>query len=146
MEQSFGAVIFRKDKGKVLYLLLHYPSLSEKSEEYFDFAKGHPEEGESMESTVLREVEEETGIEDLVFVPGFKQRITYFYVREGKRIFKAVTFFLAKTKKKEITLSHEHKGYKWLSFEEAQETLKFKNSKNVLEKAHPFASKVNSLF
>ncbi len=143
MERSFGAIIFRKEED-YLYLLLHYPSQNNNS--YFEFAKGHPEQGEEIINTVKREVKEETAIDDLNFVPGFKERITYFYIRDGERVLKEVTFFLAETKKKDITISHEHIGYKFLPFKEAYETVKFKNSKEVLKKAHNKLTTTPSLF
>ncbi len=133
-DESFGAVIFRKENEDILYLLLHYPP----GDNYFGFSKGHSEEGEKVKETVIREVEEETGIDDLRFLPGFKEIITYSYKKEGEEILKTVTYFLAETKKKEITLSSEHDGYNWLGFKEALNVLTFQNAKEVLQKAHLF--------
>jgi len=45
---------------------------------------------------------------------------------------------LVETKQKEIKLSFEHTGYQWLSFEEAQKHLTFKNAKQILKKANIF--------
>ena len=55
-------------------------------------------------------------------------------------IFKAVTFYLAETKTKEITISFEHTGYQWLPYQEALKLLTFKNARNILEKAHGFVT------
>ena len=76
-------------------------------------------------------------------MPGFKEWIKYFYKREGKNIFKVVTFFLAETKTKEVKISWEHQGYKWADFEEALKLLKFKNSQEILKKANEFLIKRN---
>lgn len=132
VEKSAGAVIFRKDEGKIFYLLLHYEA------GHWDFSKGHIEKGESLEDTALREVKEETGIEDAKFVEGFKERIKYFFKGDKGNIFKKVTFFLFETKQKEVKLSFEHIGYKWLSYKKVLSQLTFKNAKEILKKADIF--------
>lgn len=135
-EFSAGVVIFRKEKGSHLYLLLHYES------GHWDFVKGNVEKGESAEETVKREAAEEAGIEDLGFVPGFKEKISYFYKKEGKTIYKEVVFLLAESRTEEVKISFEHIGFEWLPYEEAVARLTFKNAKKVLEKASGFLEKV----
>jgi len=71
-ETSAGAVIFRKENNEIYYLLLHYES------GHWDFPKGNIEEGEKEEETVKREAAEETGVEDIKIVEGFKEWIKYF--------------------------------------------------------------------
>ncbi len=121
---------FRKEKGEVFYLLIQY-GLG-----HWGFPRGLIEKGENLEEAAKREIEEETGINDLEFLSGFKETIRYFYKFEEKNILKFATYFLAETKQKEVKLSFEHKDFAWLLFEEAKERLTFKNSKQVLEKAH----------
>jgi len=138
-EKSAGAIIYRIEKGKKLYLLLHYAALDHRaSKDYWDFAKGHVEAGEKEIDTVKREVKEETGLDNLEFVDGFNAWMKYFFVFEGKKIFKVVTYLLAKTPTKKITISGEHIGYDWLPYEEALERLNFKNAKCMLTKANDF--------
>jgi len=131
-EFSTGAVIFRKESGRVLYLLLHYES------GHWDFVKGNVEKGESETGTAMRETEEESGIKDLSFVPGFREKIEYYYKREGRTVHKQVVFLLAETKTREVKISWEHIGFEWLPYEEALGRLTYKNAKEVLEKAHAF--------
>jgi len=138
MERSRGAVIFRKRDNVILYLILHYPS------GHWDFVKGNLEEGESDVDTVKRESKEEAGL-DVEIVPGFKERITYFYKKEGKTISKEVIFYVAKASNSRITLSYEHLGFKWLSFKEALELVTYKNSKDVLKKANDFLKTKGSI-
>ncbi|MCK4520693.1 NUDIX domain-containing protein [Candidatus Parcubacteria bacterium] len=140
-EKSAGAVIFRKEKDKIYYLLLHYPSGSRSQEDYWDFSKGHIEKGEKELETVKREAEEETGIKDLKFVNGFKEWIKYFFKFKKENIFKIVTFYLAETKIEKIKLSPEHIGFQWLLYEQATKRLKFDNTKEVLKKANDFIEK-----
>lgn len=131
-EKSAGAVIFRKQGKKISYLLLLYEA------GHWDFVKGKVERGEEEKYTINREADEETGIKDLVFVPGFKERIAYFYKRDGNTISKEVIFYLAGTKTKEVKMSFEHKGFKWLEFDKALKQLTYENAKNILKKADKF--------
>jgi 8-oxo-dGTP pyrophosphatase MutT (NUDIX family) len=137
-EKSAGAIIFKKEKGEVFYLLLHYPASSRASKDYWDLPKGHVEKGEKIEETVKREVEEETGLKDIEIIEGFKEWIKYFFRAEGKAIFKIVTFLLAETKTGEVKISFEHIGYKWLPYEKSLEQLNFDNAKKILKKANSF--------
>ena len=140
-EQSAGAVIFRLENKEPRYLLLHYPTSKKAKKEYWDFPKGHPEKGETKKQAAAREIQEETGLRRIIFVPGFQERIQYYFRVEGKTIFKTVVFFLAFTKKKEVKISFEHEGFVWLSFEKAMKKLKFANARRILERAHRFLKK-----
>ena len=141
VEKSAGAVIFKKEEGKICYLLLHYPATSHRtSRDYWDLPKGHIEKGENPEETAKREVKEETGLEDIEIVPAFKETIKYFFRWEGKNILKFVTFYLAETKTKDVKISGEHIGFKWLLYKESIKQLTFKNAKEILQKASDFLS------
>ena len=136
LEFSAGAIIFRREKGKKLFLLLHYAS------GHWDFVKGHIEKGEKIEETIIREGEEETGIKDLKFIPGFKEKLEYFYKRDGETYHKDVIFLLAETKTEKVKVdSPEHQGYEWLEYDDAYERLTFKTAKEILEKAGLFLEK-----
>ena len=138
-ERSAGAVIYRKEDNQVYFLVLWYPA------GHWDFPKGNIEPGESDIQTVRREVYEETGITDLEFVFGFREKIEYYYRRGGETVHKEVIFYLAKTRQKEVRLSYEHKGYAWLTFEEAYKRVTYKNSKEVLRKAHNYLKKLGEI-
>lgn len=141
-EKSAGAVIFRKEGGIIYYLLLHY------SPGHWDFPKGHIEKGETELETMKREVEEETGIKDILVAPDFKETIRWFFKKtyglkkeeksSAPLVFKTAVFYLVETKTSEIKISSEHTGYKWLNFEESLKQLTFKNAKNILKKADEF--------
>jgi bis(5'-nucleosidyl)-tetraphosphatase len=131
-EHSSGAIVFRKTPNTVWYLLLHY------EEGHWGSSKGHIENNETLEETARREIREETGLTDIHFFEGFQEQNQYFYWKQGKRIFKTVTFLLAQTQTEEITLSFEHIGYAWLRYEDALERITFADEKRVLQKAHQF--------
>ncbi len=157
LEKSAGAIIFRREDKKIKYLLLHYPSLATRAaakgkeeglpsspkaaREYWDLPKGHIEKGEKEIETVRREVEEETGLKDIEFLEGFKERIKYFFKFKGKNILKFVTFYLAETEEEDIKVSFEHLGFEWLLYEKAIKKLTFENAKETLKKAHQFLEK-----
>jgi len=133
-EKSCGAVVYFKN-SEVKYLLLQYEA------GHWDFVKGNVEEGETEQETTVRELREETGLVDARFVDGFKERISYFYKRQGATVYKEVVFFLMETKTTAVKISFEHIGFDWLPFESAMRKLSFKNARDVLQKAHDFLKK-----
>ncbi|MFA5878312.1 MAG: NUDIX domain-containing protein [Candidatus Staskawiczbacteria bacterium] len=153
-EKSAGAVVFHKGPaGKIEYLLLKH------SDKYWNFPKGHIEKGETEMTAAKREITEETGLKDLTAVHNFKTVERYFYRAfddfherkgkthikpkgKGKIVSKFVTFYLVKSRDKDVKISHEHQDYEWLSFEEAMERLKrYKGSKEVLRRANACLTK-----
>jgi bis(5'-nucleosidyl)-tetraphosphatase len=128
-EKSCGAVVFLKG-SEAKYLLLRYGA------GHWDFVKGNVEPNESEKETVLRELQEETGIVDAKFIGDFRQKIEYFYRRQGTTIHKQVVFFLMETHTEHVELSFEHVGYTWLNYHSAMKKLTFKNAKDVLQKAN----------
>ncbi len=134
-EKSCGAIVFKKQKDKAKYLLLHYEA------GHWDFPKGHQEKKETEEQTAAREIKEETGIEDIEFVDGFKETVKYFYKKGEETVYKEVAFYLAESATEHVKLSFEHIGYAWLSYDNAYKKLTFNNSKELLRKANQFLYK-----
>ena len=89
-------------------------------------------------------IKEETGIEDVEFIPGFRERITYFFRKSYDKskkpplVFKEVVFYLVKTKTKQVRISYEHTRYKWLPYNKAIKQITFKNAKDILERANNY--------
>lgn len=128
-EKSYGAVVVRRD-GELQYLILQYGA------GHWDLVKGHGERGESEKETVLRELEEETGITRATFIPGFREEISYFFQRRGRTVYKEVVYYLIETPEAAVTLSDEHVGYQWLPYDEAVRAITFGNSKRIVSEAH----------
>ncbi len=132
-EKSCGAVLFKKQRdGSVKYALLHYVA------GHWDFPKGHQEKNETEEHTAEREIREETRIDDIELVKGFKEIVKYFYKKGEETVYKEVVFFLAQTMTEKVKLSSEHIGYAWVSYEHACKKLTYNTSKDLLKKADGF--------
>ncbi|WP_415280753.1 bis(5'-nucleosyl)-tetraphosphatase [Candidatus Nitrososphaera sp. FF02] len=130
-ERSAGAVVFIAD-NETEYLLLHYTA------GHWDFPKGNIEAGETERQAATREIREETGIADVEFLEGFRQIISYKYRKRNRLVDKEVVLFLARTKTRGVTISHEHIGFAWKNYDDAMKQLTFKNAKNLLAAARQF--------
>ena len=127
-EKSCGIIVVNQDR----VLLLHYPS------GHWDFPKGHVDGEEQEEETARRELFEETGINDIIVIDGFRFATSYHY-RRGRHIYhKKVVYFLGKTLVNDVTISHEHQGFQWCHWRDCMETLTFINSKSILSEAEKF--------
>ena len=127
-ERSSGAILFsiNNEPTKLVFLLLHYAS------GHWDFPKGNIESGEDEVQAAYREIFEETGIQNVHFLKGFRKKIQYHYIRKNKSIRKEVIFYIARTNTKEIILSNEHIGYAWKDYNQALNQLTYKSAKNLL--------------
>lgn len=143
-EKSVGAVIFRKEKGEIKFLLLKYRSGQ------WDFPKGHIEQGESEKETLRREVYEETKIAEIEVKEGFRTTNRFFYTAKGKEykerisknkgvnIFKRVVYYIAQTKKDEVVLNFENKAFAWVKFGKAMGMLRNDGSKKTLARVRAY--------
>ena len=103
-----------------------------------EFSSGKIEEKETDIDAAKREILEETGLINIKFLENFKEKINWFYKKDAQVIYKESTFFLAEYKSGDVKISEEHNDFKWCNYKEAMELLKFKNIKEVLEKADKF--------
>ncbi|MDN7025896.1 NUDIX domain-containing protein [Methanoculleus sp. FWC-SCC1] len=127
-EKSCGAVVFRRNR-ETEYLLLQYEA------GHWDLVKGHGRRSEKEVETVLRELEEETGITDARFVPEFREGVHYFFRRRGHTVYKEVIYYLIETRQHDVVLSDEHIDYRWLPYRQAIRAITFRNSQEVVRKA-----------
>jgi len=139
MEKSAGFVIYRKENDKTLFLLLKYPS-EDRETDYWGLPKGHIEEGEEVKEAALRELFEETSIEEseIKITPGFREVNKYYFKHEGETIFKIVIYFLAESKRETIKISQEHSDFRWVDFKEAMKLMPFENTRKIVKKAKDF--------
>lgn len=143
-EKSAGVIVFRRnpDEG-VQYFCLYLRN------DYWNFPKGHVEQGESEEECVKRELAEETGIKNISLVDGWRQQTQFIYKEthreQPEMIRKDLALYLAEVgmKVKVDLLVKEGKGeringYAWLDFKAASKYLKFKNLREILKEADSF--------
>jgi len=138
LESSCGAVVFVRNPN-LNYLLLHY------REGHWGFVKGNVEFNETEKETVIRELEEETGIRDAKFIDSFREKIKYIYVRNGQSVSKQVIFFLIEARTNKIRISSEHSDFLWMPYMDAINRITFNNSRKVLKKAASFLKIKTSL-
>jgi 8-oxo-dGTP pyrophosphatase MutT (NUDIX family) len=137
-ERSAGFILYLEPGPKQpsrRYLLLDYGR-------HWDYAKGHVEKGEDDLAAAVRELAEETGIDDAEPITGFAHELEYFF-RHPKRglIKKTVIFFVARARDEEVQLSDEHVGHAWLPYDQALKRLTYKNARAALEAAEAFLAK-----
>ena len=130
-EESAGGIVFRIDRGKPRYLLIR------DSYHNWGFPKGHLEPGEQPETAAVREVGEETGLRSLV-IRGLVDTIDWDFRFRGQVIHKVCHFFLMESAR-DRTSPQRAEGItacRWMSFDEAQRVISYKNAKEVLRRAH----------
>ena len=113
---SCGAVIVRQTESGLVTLML-------RAYQNWDFSKGMCEDGELPMETAIREVGEETGLQDLQFDWGERYLETGPYHRG-----KVARYYLARTVQHVVNMGispelgrPEHNEYRWVSFDTAHD-------------------------
>jgi 8-oxo-dGTP pyrophosphatase MutT (NUDIX family) len=96
--------------------------------------KGHPDGDESALEAALREVREEAGVDaELIESLG---EVRYWYHRGGRRIAKAVEFFLLRYVDGDVAdHDHEVEEARWIPLEEAADTLSYSGERDMVRRA-----------
>ncbi len=134
-EFSAGGVVFKKENGKVLWLLYKPSGKTRFYQKGWRFPKGWIDQGETSQEAALREVKEEGGIR--AEIVGKIDVIRIFFFNEQKeKVLKSISFYLmrwvADIKKGP---GWETEKIEWLSYPEALEKLAFDSEKKILKKA-----------
>jgi 8-oxo-dGTP pyrophosphatase MutT (NUDIX family) len=96
--------------------------------------KGTPVVGETLETTALREVAEETGLEVRIVQP--LDQIQYWFIWGGVRHYKTVHFYLMEmTGGDTANHDHEYDVVEWFPLGEALRRLSYPNEARVVDKA-----------
>lgn len=135
-EKSAGMIVFRQHPEQgIQYLLMYHQG------EYWNFPKGHVEEGESELEAALRELAEETEITKIKVIDDFREQTQFIFKEKhgskaGELIRKDLVMYLAEVSPQtNPKISKEHNGFAWLTLPVARKYLKFKNLKEILNEA-----------
>jgi bis(5'-nucleosidyl)-tetraphosphatase len=141
--RAAGIVLYRTDGGERRYLLLR-SALTRRL--VWEFPKGGIESGETELEAAERELREETGVTVDAYTvrPGFRDEEHYLFTRsaagERQLVVKRVVELLAESTTDEITLSREAAEFRWLTYREARDLLRFPEKRRVLERAEKWLS------
>ena len=130
-EYSAGAVVYKRERGKLKYLVIKSCS------GVFGFPKGHIEAGETETEAAIREVFEETGIK-IRIIDGFERRNEY-PIPFMKDTIKHVVYFVGEYVDGVPTPQEkETSGVYFFTREVAMKKFYFDNLKKMLKDADAF--------
>lgn len=129
-ETSAGGVVFRREDGRSLFLLIR------DSYRNWGFPKGHLEPNEPPEEAALREVREETGLENLS-LRGEVGTIDWYFRFRGRLIHKICHFYLMEAGTPHTRPQRDEgiTACRWLSLDEARSLISYDNARLMLDKA-----------
>lgn len=117
------AIVYCRTDEDHKYLIL---KRSEIDGGYWQPIVGTVKEKESIIQCMLREIEEEVGISDVMQVS--KQLYNFSWERE-EQVYLEFVYAIEVDEKSAIKLSEEHDEYLWLNFEDAVEKVKYNSNK-----------------
>jgi len=105
--------------------------------QHWDIPGGRIQEGHTVLETLQREVEEETGIKEIVNPQFFTAVVSNFkdIPFDGHQVGLLLMVYKVEIpKNRDIKLSHEHSAYEWVNREEAAERLAYKYPEEFTQK------------
>ncbi len=121
-ETTAGGAVYRfnPENKKLEFLLV------QDARDRWTIPKGHVEEGESTKQTALREIREETGLQDIV-IKSWLGKINFRYRRESSLILMVTHIYLAEARSSTNDLVAEDwmNGIKWFPAAEAVEKIAY---------------------
>ena len=131
LETSAGGIVYRVQNGEPLFLLIR------DSYQNWGFPKGHLETDEPPDAAALREVQEETGLDD-VALDGAIDTIDWFFRFRGRLVHKVCHFYLMRTNASDTTPQRAEgiTACRWATFSEATTLVSYSNAREVLARAN----------
>ena len=133
--QIEGIIFCKTDEG-IKYLLL---KRSKKRGGFWQPITGGLEEGETLKECLLRELKEETSIDD---VKNMVDTTFSFQFKEDDFWLTEYVYAIEVSEQHNPSLSKEHEEYRWVSFEEALKLLKWDTNKESLRKVNDIVNKI----
>ncbi|OZV10741.1 hypothetical protein CIW83_18670 [Tissierella sp. P1] len=128
---NIQAFIFSKNPSFKILILKRIPERGG----YWQPVCGGVESRENLIETVIREVFEETGISNIKSILDLDYTFTYREIKEGELMeMQDYCFTVEINNITNIKLSDEHEEYKWCSYNQAKEILKWEHNLIALEK------------
>lgn len=125
------AFVYTKDPSFNVLILKRTPERSG----YWQPVCGGVEKGEELTQTVIREISEETGITKIESILDLNYTFEYNEMKNGQLMdMQDYCFAVEVSNIQEIKLSDEHEEYKWCSYDNAKEYLKWEHNLIALEK------------
>jgi len=131
-DESFGVIPVRETEGGYEVLLINQNG--RRGDTFWTLPKGHREEGETVTEAAARELDEETGLSDVVIKSEQTFSMKYQFQHEATTIDKTVYFYLGiiRSGTATIKIPREVAELEWLRFEEAIERATHQEVKRIL--------------
>lgn len=135
-DYSYGVIpVHKKETGEWEVFILN--QISVKTDIYWTFPKGHPEDNETHEESALRELKEEAGLEAKLSTKIFDQ--FYTFKHDSFLIEKHVVYYLGEVFNTDFVIQPEEvMEAKWCSFAEAYQSLSHDQAKKTLQSVEDY--------
>ncbi len=128
---SAGGVVCREHEGRLEVLLC-----GRSSQGLWALPKGTPDQGENLEQTAVREVEEETGLKAAIQRKIGAIRYWFSVPDEGVRYYKTVHYYLMEPVGGDLAAHDwEFDIVQWFPYEEALRLMTYANEVGMVQKA-----------
>jgi 8-oxo-dGTP pyrophosphatase MutT (NUDIX family) len=135
IEQCYGVIVVLREEQDKFLILEH----NDTKDDNWSFAKGHTEEGETPIVTAMRELKEETGIEEIKILDIPLIHEEYEIFRHGENRLKVNEYFIGIVTNNKVKIDgDEICAYKWVTYEEAINTFTHEERKQALYDAQKY--------
>ncbi len=136
-DESFGVIPLSRAHGRwEVFLIQHARG------RYWGFPKGHAEPDESPAEAAFRELKEETNLDFICYLQNDPVTEQYYFMKEGQRVFKKVSYFVAEVGGKVKLQKEEIQDGIWVPFPEALDKVTHQEGKTILSQIEKILPKI----